>query len=44
MGKKTVLISVQKTQRRKVFITSSDNDISADLVVGSFKIIPSKNG
>jgi len=44
MGKKTVLIAVQTTQRRKVFITSSDNRTSADLVVGSFKIIPSKNG
>ena len=44
MGKKTVPIAVQTTQRRKVFITNSDNGIGVDLVVDSFKIIPSKNG
>jgi len=44
MGKKTVLIAVQTIQRKKGFITSSDNGIGVDLVVGSFKIIPSKNG
>ena len=44
MGKKTVLIAVQRTQKRKVFITSNDKDIGADPVEDSFKIIPIKNG
>ncbi len=44
MGKKTVPIAVQRTQKRKVFITSNDKDIDADPAEDSFKIIPIKNG
>jgi hypothetical protein len=44
MGKKTVPIAVQRTQKRKVSITSNGKDISADSAVDSFKIIPIKNG
>jgi hypothetical protein len=44
MGKKTVPIAVQRTQKRKVFITSNDKDIGADPAEDSFKIIPIKNG
>ncbi len=44
MGKKTVSIAVQRTQKRKVFITSNDKDIGADPAEDSFKIIPIKNG
>ena len=44
MGKKTIPIAVQRTQKRKVFITSNGKDISADPVEDSFKTIPIKNG
>jgi hypothetical protein len=43
MGKKTVPIAVQRTQKRKVFMTSNAKDIGADPAEGSFKIIPIKN-
>jgi len=42
MGKKTVPIAVQRTQKRKVFITSNGKDIGADPPEDSFKIIPIK--
>ena len=38
MGKKTVLIAVQGTQKRKVYIPSNDKDIGADPAEGSFKM------
>lgn len=44
MGKKTVPIAVQRTQKRKVSITSNGKDIGADPAEDSFKIIPIKNG
>jgi hypothetical protein len=44
MGKKTVLIAVQRTLERKVFMTSKGRDTGTNLAEGSFKIIPSKNG
>jgi len=44
MGKKSVPIAVQKTQRKKGFITSNDKGTGADRVKGSFKIILSRNG
>jgi hypothetical protein len=43
MGKKTVPIAVQRTQRRKVFMTSNGKDIGADPAESSFKIIPIKH-
>ena len=43
MGKKTVLIAVQKTQKRKVFITSGGKGTSVDLAENSFKIILNEN-
>jgi hypothetical protein len=43
MGKKTVHIADQRTQKRKVFIMHRDRDTSVNHVVDSSRINPNKS-